>query len=108
MADNGEYNSIDSRAFDNCRELRQSFINRYAQITTRYDRIIQDLSDSWKGESADLFLDDARVIRKNICGIADILALMCDTLDDIQEQLKKTDDSLGEFNRDPSAGGSSK
>ncbi|MBR1764668.1 MAG: hypothetical protein IJ746_04675 [Ruminococcus sp.] len=104
MADNGEYISIDTRVFDNCRKLRSSFIERYAAITTKYDKIIKDLETNWKGAGADLFLEDARVIRKNICGISDILSMMCDTLDDIQEQLQKADRSLAEFNRDPTAG----
>ena len=102
MADrNDEYVSVDSRAFDKCRAKKNDFINRYAAITTRYDRIIKELSENWKGESAELFLKDARVIRKNIGGIADMLSNMCNTLDDIQKQFQKTDKSLGELNENP-------
>ncbi len=103
MADNKDYVCIDTRAFDNCIALKQNFIARYAAISGRYERIIKEISDNWQGESADLFLDDAAVIRKNIGGIADILANMCNTLDDIHKKLIETDKSLGEFNRDPSA-----
>ncbi|MBR6045151.1 MAG: WXG100 family type VII secretion target [Ruminococcus sp.] len=94
---------IDSRAFDKCKAKKQDFINRYAAITTRYERIVNDLRANWKGDSAELFLDDADVIRRNIAGIADILANMCSTLDDIRAQLAKTDKTLGDFNRDPNA-----
>lgn len=107
MAD--EYVSIDSRAFDWCRQMKDTYIQRYADIATTYDAIVKDLSDNWKGESAELFLDDAEVIRKNIGGIADVLSAMCSTLDDIQAQLQKTDQSMAEVAREltADAGGNS-
>ena len=101
--DNNEYISIDSRVFDKCLAKKDDFINRYAAISTRYEAIIKDLSANWKGASADVFLNDANVIRKNIGGIADILSNMCSTLVDVKAQLAKTDKALGEFNRDPNA-----
>ena len=101
--DNNEYICIDSRAFDNCIAKKDDFIRRYAAISTRYEAIIKDLSANWKGESADLFINDANVIRRNIGGISDILSNMCSTLVDIKAQLAQTDKSLGEFNRKPDA-----
>ena len=104
MADEkNEYVCIDSRAFDYCIAKKDDFIKRYAEINTRYESIIKHLSANWKGESADLFIDDANHIRRNIAGISDILANMCSTLVDIRAQLAKTDNTLGEFNRNPDA-----
>ena len=97
-----EYVCIDSRAMRICKEKKQDFINRYNAISVRYDWIIRDLSENWKGEAAELFLSDASVIRKNIGGIADILSIMCSTLDDVIAAFSKTDASLGEFSRSPS------
>ena len=94
MADGNEYNCIDSRAIRVCALKKDNFIQRYANISTHYDQAINVLSQNWKGKSADLFIDDARVIRKNIAGIADILSCMCSTLDDLLKQYINADKEL--------------
>ncbi len=94
MADSNEYNCIDSRAMHVCSLKKNDFIQRYASISNRYEWAITVLSQNWKGESADLFLDDARVIRKNIAGIADMLSSMTNMIDDILGQYSKTDKEL--------------
>ena len=98
MADS-EYVCIDSRAMRKCKEKKQDFINRYNAISVRYDWIVRDLSENWQGEAAELFLADASVIRNNIGGIADILSMMCSTIDDVITAFSQTDASLGEFAR---------
>lgn len=102
MAESG-YVCIDSRAMRKCKEKKQDFISRYDAISMRYDWIVRDLTENWQGEAAELFLKDASVIRKNIGGIADILSLMCSTLDDVIAAFSKTDAALGEFSRKPNA-----
>ncbi len=101
MADNNEYVCIDTKVIRECQQRRQGFISKYDAISVRYDWIIRDLSENWKGESADLFLKDAEVIRKNITGIADMLAYLCNTLDDVLKVICQTDAALGDVNRNP-------
>lgn len=103
MADYSEYHSIDTRVFDNCINKKDSFISRYSEIVTDYDKIVNELAQSWAGLGADAFFTDATQIRRNITGIADILATMCATLEDCREVIADCDKSLGDFNRDPGA-----
>ena len=104
MADNNEYIAYDTRVFDRCIAMKDTFISRYDEIVTFYDEIVKRLSADWKGYGADTFISDAKVVRTNITGIADILATMCSTLQDCREVIEDYDKHLGEFNRDPDKG----
>ena len=100
-----EYICIDSRVIDRCIEQKDSFISRYDKIVTDYNQIVDRLSQNWKGKGADTFIKDARVVRTNIKGIADILASMVNVLTDIRQVIGDVDRQLGENNRNPEAEG---
>ncbi len=100
-AANSEYVCIDTRVFDRCIEQKDNFIRRYDEIVTFYDEIVKKLGDNWKGQGADAFLDDAKVVRTNIKGISDILSTMCNTLEDCREVVRDCDKSLEDLNRNP-------
>ena len=100
-----EYICIDSRVIDRCIEQKDSFISRYDKIVTDYNQIVDRLSQNWKGKGADTFIKDARVVRRNIKGIADILASMVNVLTDIRQVIGDVDRQLGENNRNPEAEG---
>ena len=100
-----EYVCIDSRVIDRCIEQKDSFISRYDKIVTDYNQIVDRLSQNWKGKGADTFIKDARVVRTNIKGIADILASMVNVLTDIRQVIGDVDRQLGENNRNPEAEG---
>lgn len=97
----GEYHCIDTRIMDRCIEKKDSFIARYDKIVTDYDKIVADLSGNWFGEGAHAFIEDARVVRTNITGIADILANMVNVLVDIRAVVGEVDHQLGDMNRNP-------
>lgn len=103
MADinQSEYHCVDTRVFDRCIQQKDSFIRRYDKIVTDYDKIVNRLDSNWKGAGADTFLKDAKVVRTNIKGIADILAGMCSVLEDCRTVLDEVDKGLGEMNRNP-------
>ena len=96
-----EYHCIDTRIMDRCIEKKDSFIARYDKIVTDYDKIVADLSGNWVGEGACAFIEDARVVRTNITGIADILANMVNVLVDIRAVVGEVDHQLGDMNRNP-------
>ena len=96
-----EYHSIDTRVFDKCIQKKDSFIRRYDELYSDYDAIIARLKPNWKGPAADIFFEDAGKVRTNIGGIKDILATMCDVLEDCREVIAQTDTALGDFNRNP-------
>lgn len=105
MADinQSEYHCVDTRVFDRCLQKKDSFIRRYDKIVTDYDNIVDRLDRNWKGSGAETFIKDARVVRTNITGIADILAAMCSVLEDCRSVLGEVDRGLGEMNRNPDA-----
>lgn len=98
---NVEFVSVDTRVFDKCIAQKDDYIRRYNEIVTDYDAIINRLAENWSGSAADAFFEDARKIRTNIVGIADILSNMVSTMEDIRAVLGEVDSSLGEFNRNP-------
>ena len=98
-----EYHCVDTRVIDRCIEQKDSFIRRYDKIVTDYNKIVDRLSANWVGRGADAFINDARVVRTNITGIADILANMVNVLTDIRQVLGEVDHQLGESNRNPDA-----
>lgn len=96
-----DYICIDTRVFDRCIQRKDGFIRRYDKIITDYNKIIDRLSQNWKGRGADTFITDAGKIRTNIKGIADILANMCNVLEDCRTVIAQTDSMLSEYNRNP-------
>lgn len=92
---------IDTRTFDKCIRMKENYIQRYAEIVSSYDEIVKRLAENWEGEAAETFINDAKVVRTNITGIADILSTMCSALEDMRASFAECDSSLGEFNRDP-------
>ncbi|SDA23107.1 hypothetical protein SAMN02910447_02285 [Ruminococcus sp. YE71] len=104
MADNNnQMVAYDTRVFDRCIAMKDTFISRYDEIVTFYDEIVKRLGENWMGYGAEAFISDATVVRKNITGIADILSTMCSTLEDVREVIVEYDKHLGEYNRDPSS-----
>ena len=105
MSDNSsEYKCLDTRVFDRCIQRKENFISRYDDIVTSYDDIVKKLGEQWKGQGADTFISDAKKVRTNITGIADILSTMCSTLQECREIIANCDKSLGDYNRDPGKG----
>lgn len=102
---NGEYNVLDTRAFDNFINQKENLIQRYDDINETYDTIVSTLLTNWQGQGAESFRSDARKVKANITGIYDILKIMCDTLTDCREVFAECDTSLGEVNRNPEAAG---
>lgn len=95
--------TLDTRAFDQAIEKKDSLIKSYQELNERYDGIVSDLLSNWKGKGADAFARDAKTVRANITGIFDILKIMCDTLVDCKAIFLECDQALGTYNRDPNA-----
>lgn len=95
------YIVLDTKAFDAALAQKQSLIDRYDEINSRYDSIVSTLSSNWKGKGATAFLKDAQTVKTNIVGIYDILKIMCDTLTDCKAIFAECDTALGDFNRNP-------
>ncbi|MBQ8298187.1 MAG: hypothetical protein IJX77_10445 [Ruminococcus sp.] len=101
MADNGGCVLLDTRAFDEFINQKETLVRRYDAINTKYDKLVSDLLDDWSGRGAQAFASDAEKVKANISGIYDILKIMCDTLTDCKEIFSECDRSLGEYNRNP-------
>lgn len=98
---NGEYNVLDTRSFDTFIEQKESLVQRYNDINSKYDQIVKTLLDDWIGEGADAFRSDAKNVKANINDIYDILKIMCDTLTDCRQIFDECDKALGDYNRNP-------
>lgn len=98
---NGEYNILDTRAFDAFIAQKESLVQRYNDINSTYDHIVKTLLDNWVGNGADAFRIDAGKVKANITGIYDILKIMCDTLTDCRQVFDECDKALGDYNRNP-------
>lgn len=98
---NGEYNVLDTRSFDAFIAQKESLVQRYNDINSKYDQIVKTLLDDWIGEGADAFRSDAKNVKANINDIYDILKIMCDTLTDCRQIFDECDRTLGDYNRNP-------
>lgn len=98
---NGEYNTLNTRAFDTFIAQKESLVQRYNKINSTYDQIVRTLLDNWEGNGADVFRRDAGIVKANITGIYDILKIMCDTLTDCRQVFGECDKALGDYNRNP-------
>lgn len=93
------YELLDTGAFEKFISSRTQLKERYQEIRDRYNRIVQDLMNGWKGRGAEAFESDTEKIITNITGLQDILATMCDTLQDCRSIFDQCDTSLGSGNR---------
>ena len=96
------YYCIDTRVFDRCIAKKDNFIRRYEDISTRYDNIMSKMQ--WEGRGADAFYNDAATVRTNLRGIGDILANMCNVLEECRTVIEQADKDLGDCNRNPEEG----
>lgn len=92
--------TLDTRKFTEFINAQSSLISTYAQLQTRYDGIVDALSKNWKGQGAEAFIQDAKVVKTNIVGLGDILTTMCSTLSDALEIFDECDTSLGHANKE--------
>lgn len=95
-----EYNLLDTKTFENFIDSQNKLKERYRDICTRYDTIIRELLENWKGYGAEAFQEDSEKVKSNITGIEDILSTMCDTLRDCYEIFEECDTALGNNNRE--------
>lgn len=93
--------TLDTKAFDAVKDLKDEIITDYDRINSDYDKIITKLLANWKGRGADAFREDATKVKTNIGGIYDILKTMCDTLDDCRKVIAEADSGNGDFCRSP-------
>lgn len=93
------YELLDTGAFEKLISSQNQLKQRYQEIQTRYNRIVQDLISNWKGCGADAFESDTERIITNITGLQDILITMCDTLQDCRSIFAQCDTSLGSSNK---------
>lgn len=100
MTDRG-YIRLDTAAFDAAIAMKTRLIQDYNTINDEYDAIVSKLKENWKGEGADAFFKDARIVKSNLVGLFDMVKMMCDTLEDCKEIFTECDTSLGEYNRNP-------
>jgi uncharacterized protein YukE len=93
--------TLDTKAFDAVKDLKDGIVADYDKINADYDKIIRVLLAGWEGKGADAFREDAAKVKTNIGGIYDILKTMCDTLDDCRKVFAEADSGNGEFCRSP-------
>ncbi len=93
--------TLDTKAFDAVKDLKDELVADYNKLKDDYDKIISTLLANWEGKGADAFREDATKVKTNIGGIYDILKTMCDTLDDCRTVFAETDSGNGEFCRKP-------
>lgn len=93
--------TLDTKAFDAVKDLKDELKADYDKINDDYDKIISTLLTNWEGRGADAFREDTTKVKTNISGIYDILKTMCDTLDDCREVFAEADNGNGDFCRNP-------
>ncbi len=101
MSDATGFVHLDSKALDTVLEKKDRLLNAYNEINTRYDTIVQNLLNNWKGTGANAFEEDAHAVKMNIGSIQEILQTMCDVLQDCRDLYQLYDTAIGEFNADP-------
>ncbi|MBQ3008625.1 MAG: hypothetical protein IJN77_07515 [Oscillospiraceae bacterium] len=89
---------LDTKAFDEAIDMKNTLVSKYANITDEYDAIIERLKKNWKGQGAEAFFDDTRLVRTNLAQLFDVLKIMCDTLQDCKTVFMENDAALGEYN----------
>jgi len=88
----------------------ESFVSGSQDAITEFDAIKQEFNDinsrllsNWKGAGADAYKYETDHILENLSGIRDTLTEINEgVISDIIENYNSLDDSLGDFNRNPS------
>lgn len=96
-----DYNLLDTSSFESfiASQGKLKLRQRYSDIQTQYRQIVNELLNHWKGRGAEAFREDSEKVMSNLVGISDILATMCDTLNDCYDIFSECDNSLGSNNR---------
>ena len=100
-----DFVKIDTEKIDEVISRKSYLIQEYDEINQEYKQIVKTLLENWEGRGAASFKDDSAKVKKNIQGIADILKIMCDTLEDCKAVIAEVDASLGNYNREQSIKG---
>lgn len=95
-----DYNLLDVRYIDEFIDKKDAFISKYNELNKRYDKIISQLLEHWKGYGAESFEEDTKKVKENITGIEETLKVMCDTLQDCKSIFEETDKKLKTINED--------
>jgi uncharacterized protein YukE len=94
--------SADIEELINLEKRSESAIKEFDRIKAEYEEINSTLVKKWIGEGADSYLDDTSKIMEKIGGIKDVLdSLNNEAVKAIKDSYMKLDDTLGEFNRNP-------
>ena len=94
-----EYKLLDTRKFDEFINNSKTVRNQYEDINSKYKILIENLKENWRGNGAEQFFSDAKMMRSNLDCIADILQIMCDRLVDCRTVFAETDTAVGEENK---------
>ena len=96
-----EYVLLDTSAFDRAIAQKEKLRYEYRALNNDYDRIVQELSENWKGRGAEAFKKSAKDIRTNIVSLSEILDTMMQTLIDCKTVFEEYDRELGKYNENP-------
>lgn len=95
--------TLDTTKFIEFIEEKPMLLTEYERLLNKYDEIVKTLTGpdgKWKGVGADAFASDAEIVKTNIIGLGDILATMCNTLQDALEIFDECDKSIGQANKE--------
>lgn len=99
--DNNEFKKLDTKSFDDFNSKKSEFVSMYDEINSNYERIVSNLLENWKGYGASAFKEDATNIKTNITHICDVIQDMFSLLTDCYDVFERCDQSLGNYNRNP-------
>lgn len=94
--------TLDTTKFIEFIEEKPKLLTEYQCLLDKYNEIVETLTGSdgkWKGVGADAFASDAEIVKTNIVGLGDILATMCNTLQDALEIFDECDKSIGQIDK---------
>lgn len=97
-----EYVLLDTSAFLEFIEKKDSILTKYHSLEQEYDSIIDTLLENWEGQGAIAFRGDSNKVRKNIASLGDVLDTMCETLQGCLDIFDECDEALGRINRESS------
>lgn len=95
--------TLDTTKFIEFIEEKPKLLTEYERLLNKYDEIVNTLTGTegkWKGVGADAFASDAKIVKTNIVGLGDILATMCNTLQDALEIFDECDKSIRQTNKE--------
>ena len=94
---------LDTTKFIEFIEEKPKLLTEYERLLNKYNEIVETLTGTdgkWKGVGADAFASDAEIVKTNIVGLGDILATMCNTLQDALDIFDECDMSIGRTNKE--------